>query len=86
MADPIYRYDLDANGKPCAEGYYATDGRTLYLMPPTAELWAGPDTADGKHKWLRLATQAEVDAAARVVAASVEHIANCEAKPSGDGD
>jgi hypothetical protein len=45
-------FGKDAADKPCSEGYYATDGRTLYLMPPTAEL------ADG----LRLATQDEVDA------------------------
>lgn len=63
----IERFDLDAAGKPACEGYYATDGRTLYLMPPTAELAAG----------LRLATQDEVDRGG-AVQASLEHIANAE--------
>lgn len=67
MTEKIERFDLDAAGKPCSEGYYATDGRTLYLMPPTAEMAAG----------LRLATQAEVDRGG-AVQASLEHIANAE--------
>ena len=82
----IFRYDLDAAGKPCAEGYYATDGRTLYLMPPTAELWSNPSTSDGKHIYLRLATQAEVDklhpANGMCLPAHAEHIANCDPSPS----
>ncbi len=73
----IERFDLDANGKQCSEGYYAHDGRCVILMPPTGEM------ADG----VRLATREEVDAAGgRIIAAEVRHIANCEAKPSGDGD
>lgn len=48
----IERFDLDASGKPCSEGYYAFDGRGVVLMPPAAAMTAG----------LRLATQAEVDA------------------------
>lgn len=63
----IWRDDLDAQGRICHEGYYAHDGRTLYLMPPTAEMAAG----------LRLATQAEVDRGG-AVQASIEHIANAE--------
>ena len=52
MNDKIERFDLDTAGKPCSEGYYAHDGRSIVLMPPTATMAAG----------LRLATQAEVDA------------------------
>lgn len=67
----IVRYDLDANGKQCAEGYYAHDGRGLVLMPPTAEMAAG----------LRLATQSEVDrGGARQ--ANAEDCANCDPSPS----
>ena len=52
MTDRIERFDLDAQGKPCSEGYYAVDSRGyLVLMPPTAAMAAG----------LRLATQADVD-------------------------
>lgn len=68
MSERIERFDLDANGKPCSEGYYATDGRTVYLMPPTAEM------ADG----LRLATREEVDRGG-AVPANLEHIANAGA-------
>lgn len=71
----ICRYDLDASGKPCAEGYYAHDGRAVILIPPTGEMAPG----------LRLATQAEVDAAAIVLPAEVRHIANCVANPSDAG-
>jgi len=49
VTDKIERFDLDAQGKPCSEGYYAVDSRVL--MPPTAAMAAG----------LRLATQADVD-------------------------
>lgn len=77
MEDRIEREDLDANGRPCVEGYYAHDGKQLILMPPTGIMAPG----------VRLATRAEVDASSgRVIAAEVRHIANCEAKPSGDGD
>ena len=34
MTDKIERFDLDAQGKPCSEGY-------LVLMPPTAAMAAG---------------------------------------------
>lgn len=67
----ICRYDLDAAGKQCAEGYYATDGRTLYLMPPTGEMAPG----------LRLATADEV-ARGGHVPANAEQIANCDPSPS----
>lgn len=82
MTDRIERHDLDAAGKQCCEGYYATDGRTVYLMPPTAELWSNPSTSDGKHIYLRLATRAEVDRAREIVAATAEHCANCDPCPS----
>lgn len=65
MSDKIVKLGKDAQDRDCPEGYYATDGRTLYLMPPTAELAAG----------LRLATQDEVDRGG-AVQASLEHIAN----------
>lgn len=45
----VERYDLDAAGKPCLEGWYAKDARGVVLIPPTGE------TA------LPLATQADVD-------------------------
>lgn len=67
----IYREDLDAQGRVCREGYYATDGRTLYLMPPTAEL-----QTEGAHV-LRLATADEVSGGG-CVPAQLEHIANAE--------
>lgn len=72
----IFIYGLDASGAPCPEGYYATDGRTVYLMPPTGEMIAG---------W-RYATQAEVDRAAPAQGmcprAPAELIANCDPCPS----
>lgn len=71
----IERFDLDASGKPCSEGYYAVGPRGLILMPPTGEMAAG----------LRLATQAEVDTAlARgpIAQATAECIANCDPAPS----
>lgn len=72
----IERYDLDAAGKQCTEGYYATDGRTVYLIPPTGELHASGPFA------LRLATRAEVDAAKSFPPAPAEYIANCDPCPS----
>jgi hypothetical protein len=73
-------YGKDAAGNDCPEGYYATDGRTLYLMPPTAEL-----VKEGAYA-LRLATQDEVTrlhpAQGGCRAASAEHIANCDPTPS----
>lgn len=51
MTNKIERFDLDAQGKPCSEGYAVDSRSCLVLMPPTAAMAAG----------LRLATQADVD-------------------------
>lgn len=65
MTDKIHRYDLDAAGKQCSEGYYCHDGRGIVLIPPTGAPAAG----------LRLATQAEVDAMQAFRYANVEDMA-----------
>ncbi len=68
----IIRYDLDADGKSCPEGYYAVDARgALVLMPPTAEMAAG----------LRLATAEEV-AAGKHRPANAEDIVGYDPTPS----
>lgn len=72
----IERYDLDATGKQCCEGFYAYDAKRnrLVLAPPTAELAAH----------LRLATADEV-ARGGAVQANVEDLTNCDPTPSDRG-
>ncbi len=48
----IERFDLDAQGKKCSEGYYVMTPTGLILVPPTG----------GLKKGFRFATQLEVDA------------------------
>jgi len=73
--DKIERYDLDAAGKQCSEGFYAHDGRGIVLIPPTGIPAAG----------LRLATQAEVDAMQAFRYADAGDLTNCDPTPSDKG-
>jgi hypothetical protein len=61
----IERSDLDAQKKPCCEGYYAVTPRNeLILIPPTGDI----DESKG-YRW---ATQADVDVGKARVAALEE--------------